>query len=114
MQVKSAEQMSGGLISQINCLALWLLSSPALQNLRVRDTCVSHVTVHTTAPMPARSGASTTSHRLIVSHMGIAQGHIVHAALTEAYNSILLMWASTPTTLFSSSSQTFAPPHLGG
>lgn len=54
---------------------------PALQNLWVRNACVGHVTVYATAPMPARAGAGTTSHCLIVAHTGIAQGHIIHAAL---------------------------------
>lgn len=67
--------------------------------------------------MPARARARSTSHCLIVAHTGIAQGHIVHAALIEADKIIWLVGASTPTALFPSSPQTcvhFSLLHLGG
>lgn len=55
--------------------------SPALQDFRVSDACVGHVAVHTAAPVPPGARARAARHRLVVAHVGVAQGHIVHAAL---------------------------------
>ena len=53
----------------------------ALIDLWVGDARIGHVCVHSAAAMPAWTSPSTTSDGLIVPHLGIAKGEIVHAAL---------------------------------
>lgn len=58
--------------------------SPALQDLGVGDARIGHVAVHAAAPVPTRTRARAARHRLVVAHVGVAQGHVVHAALAGA------------------------------
>lgn len=56
---------------------------PFLQNLRVRNAGVGHVTVDPTPPGPARSGSGSPCYGLVVADPLAAERDVVHAALRE-------------------------------
>lgn len=56
---------------------------PLLQNLRVSDPGVGHVTVDSTPPIPARPGPRSPSNCLIVTYALTAEWNVVHAALMD-------------------------------
>lgn len=55
--------------------------APALEDLRVGDARVGHVAVHAAAPVPTGARARAARYSLVVAHVGVTQGHVVHAAL---------------------------------
>lgn len=55
---------------------------PFLQNLRVGDSRVCHVTVNAAPPIPAWPRPRTTSDRLVVTALLTAKRHVIHAALS--------------------------------
>ena len=50
----------------------------------VCDSCVGHVGVHSRAAMPPRACPGAASNGLVVPHVCVSKGQVVHAALQQA------------------------------
>lgn len=69
--------------------------SPLLQNLRVSDAGVGHVTVNSTPPSPAWPRPSSPGNCLIVTDLLAAERNVVHAALIRNKKTIATNQQST-------------------
>lgn len=56
-------------------------SPPSLENLRVGNTRIRHVRMHTASSIEKRAGSTASRNRLVVSKRRVAEQEVVHAAL---------------------------------